>query len=234
MNAGDSLNCELGSWTFGPGVEQVFDDHVRKSVPGYDLAHTIICLLSDPFIRTNSQIVDIGCSTGTLALKLFERHRSKSPRILGIDSQENMVDRASAVTSQYPIEFSTLDIVTENIPSSIDVAVSVYTMQFIPPSVRQDVFNKIYNSLNWGGAFFLFEKVRAPDARFQDYISHAYNNYKLENFSPDEIIGKANSLVGTMEPFSTEGNIGLLKRAGFADICTVAKFLCFEGFLAIK
>ncbi len=46
MNAGDSLNCELGSWTFGPGVEQVFDDHVRKSVPGYDLAHTIICLLS--------------------------------------------------------------------------------------------------------------------------------------------------------------------------------------------
>ena len=46
--------------------------------------------------------------------------------------------------------------------------------------------------------------------------------------------GKANSLIGILEPFSSQGNIDLLKRAGFKDICTVSKLLCFEGFLAIK
>ena len=29
---------------------------------------------------------------------------------------------------------------------------------------------KIYKSLNWGGGFIMFEKVRAPDARFQDLM----------------------------------------------------------------
>jgi tRNA (cmo5U34)-methyltransferase len=37
-----------------------------------------------------------------------------------------------------------------------------------------------------------------------------------------------------MEPFSSQGNIDMLKRAGFVDIVTVQKYVCFEGFLAIK
>ena len=48
-----------------------------------------------------------------------------------------------------------------------DLIISYYTMQFIPPRDRQALFDKIYESLNWGGAFIMFEKVRAPDARDQ-------------------------------------------------------------------
>ena len=89
--------------------------------------------------------------------------------------------------------------------------------------------------MNWGGAFLLFEKVRAPDARFQDIISLVYNEFKLKNlYSPGDIISKSRSLKGVLEPFSTRGNLDLLKRAGFKDITTVMKYLCFEGFLAIK
>jgi len=47
-------------------------------------------------------------------------------------------------------------------------------------------------------------------------------------------VGKSRSLKGVLEPFSTQGNIDLLKRAGFVDIVSVSKFVCFEGFLAIK
>jgi tRNA (cmo5U34)-methyltransferase len=36
------------------------------------------------------------------------------------------------------------------------------------------------------------------------------------------------------EPFSTQGYIDLYKRAGFVDIMSVIKWVCFEGFLAIK
>ena len=47
-------------------------------------------------------------------------------------------------------------------------------------------------------------------------------------------MAKSNSLKGVLEPFSTSGNLSLLKRAGFKDIMTVFKYGCFEGFLAIK
>jgi len=37
-----------------------------------------------------------------------------------------------------------------------------------------------------------------------------------------------------LEPFSEAANIDMLKRAGFVDILSVYKWICFEGFVAIK
>ncbi len=66
-------------------------------------------------------------------------------------------------------------------------------------------------------------------------LPEKYDDYKLnEGYSPEEIISKSRSLKGVLEPFSTQGNIDLLQRAGFVVIMTVMKYLCFEGFLAIK
>ena len=105
----------------------------------------------------------------------------------------------------------------------------------MPPRYRQTLINKIYNSLNWGGGFVMFEKIRASDARFQDIFSLTYNDFKLKNnFSPSEIIYKSKSLKGVMEPFSDFGNISLLKRAGFKDFIPVFQWLCFKGYLCIK
>ena len=55
-----------------------------------------------------------------------------------------------------------------------------------------------------------------------------------QGYSGDEIISKSRSLKSVLEPFSHSGNMGLLERAGFKDITSVFKYLCFEGFLAIK
>ena len=107
---------------------------------------------------------------------------------------------------------------------------SFYTIQFINPSIRQNIFNKIFKSLRWGGGFLLFEKVRAPDARFQDMMSQIYIEYKIDQkYTPEEILSKSMSLKGVLEPFSTNANIQMMKRAGFKDISTVFKFLNFES-----
>ena len=81
----------------------------------------------------------------------------------------------------------------------------------------------------------MFEKVRGPDARFQDMLTALYNDYKLEQgYDANEIIAKARSLKGVLEPFSTQGNLDMLHRAGFVDVMTIMKYICFEGFIAIK
>ena len=115
------------------------------------------------------------------------------------------------------------------------LVIGYYTLQFIRPAYRQAVFNKIYDALEWGGALLIFEKVRGPDARFQDYMNQVYNDLKQEaGFSEEEIINKSQSLKGVLEPFSAEGNRGLMQRAGFQDILPIYKWVCFEGWLAIK
>ena len=237
--AGDNINVEKGGWSFGGSVPKNFDTHVSKSVPLYYEGHNLICDLSDFFIKNNSVVYEIGCSTGTLSLKLAEHHKNKKNlKIIGLDIEIDMINEAMAKKKVDPnlnsLTFENADALLYDFEKS-DLIICYYTIQFTAPAFRQDLINKIYQSLNWGGAFLLFEKVRGADARFQDILSSLYVEFKLRNvYSADDIIAKTQSLKGVMEPFSTQGNLDLLKRAGFSDINTIQKYICFEGFLAIK
>ena len=180
-------------------------------------------------------MIDLGCSTGTFIKGLRARHSKKKISFIGIDEQASMIKYAKKnLKNKIGVKFLNQNILNSNLNDS-NLITSFYTIQFIHPSLRQKLFTKIYKSLKWGGGFLFFEKVRAPDARFQDMMGQIYQEYKEDrNFSPSEILSKSKSLKGVMEPFSSDANLKLLKRAGFVDYMPVFKFLCFEGFLAIK
>ncbi|MFQ5678552.1 MAG: methyltransferase domain-containing protein [Gemmatimonadota bacterium] len=236
MRVGQNIETERANWSFGGSVADTFVEHVRQSVPFYDAGHDLVCQLSDYFCLPDSTCYELGVSTGQLIRKLAE-HQIHKPGIrwIGLDREEKMIERARAhCRGVKNITLLQQDVLEHEYEPS-DFIVSYYCVQFIPPRRRQELFDRIYESLNWGGAFVLFEKVRGPDARFQDILVSLYNDFKARNgFTAEEILNKTASLKGVLEPFSTEGNLGLLRRAGFADIMTVMKYICFEGFLAIK
>lgn len=238
-DVGDKLKAGPGNWKFSGEIVNRFDDHVSKSVPLYYEGHNLICDLAEFFVNDDSLVYEIGCSTGTLSLKMGESLSHKSGvRIIGYDIEKDMVDfakkKSKQIVSKCNIEFICEDILTADLEAA-DMIVCYYTVQFIRPSMRQEVINKLYKSLNWGGALILYEKTRGADARFQDILSSLYMDYKLrKGYSPESIVSKSRSLKGVLEPFSTQGNIDMLKRAGFVDINIVQKYISFEGFLAIK
>jgi tRNA (cmo5U34)-methyltransferase len=240
-NAGDGIGVNRGAWSFSGDVASMFDEHVSKSVPGYALGHDLILDLSDHFIQSDSTVYEIGCSTGTLLLKLaIHNSAKKNVNYIGLDIESNMIDVANdklaSIEDQLSGNASFLveDVLNFEMEKS-DLIVCYYTLQFISPSVRQIVLDKLYDRLNWGGALVLFEKVRGADARFQDILSGMYNDYKLSmGYGPEEIFSKSMSLRGVLEPFSVAGNVDLLKRAGFEDIESIFKYICFQGFVAIK
>lgn len=234
--AGDGITTSVGRWSFGGDVSEKFDNHVSKSVPLYNEGHRLILSLSDFFIKSNSVCYELGSSTGALIAKLSEKHRDLSlAQFIGLDVESAMVAHArSRHAANRNLSFQQARVEEYEFMKS-DLIVSYYTIQFIHPKWRQVLFDKIYNSLEWGGAFLLFEKVRANDARFQDIITILYNDFKLsQGYTCDEIISKSSSLKGILEPFSTEANREFLYRAGFKDVVTIQKYLCFEGILAIK
>ena len=234
LKAGDNINTQNANWSFKGNVAKSFDKHIGKSVPLYKETHNLYLYLSDFFLQNNSKIIDIGCSTGVFLKSLKHRHIKNKKKItyVGIDTVSEMIKHAKK--NNIGIKFLKSDVLKHNLKNSSIIS-SFYTLQFISPKHRQEIINKIYASLNWGGAFFFIEKVRAPDARFQDYLNQVYLEYKIsQGYTSDQIINKSKSLKGILEPFSSQGNLGLLKRAGFKDITTVFKYACFEGFLAIK
>ncbi len=239
-DTGDNISSDNANWKFSGKMVKDFENHVSKSVPIYNRGHELIIQLSDFFIKEDSLIYDLGCSTGKLLIDMVKHNQhKKNTKYVGVDIEKDMISFAkdkqkNAKISSAKLKFYHDDVVTFEINSS-DLIVSFFTLQFVHPKHRQNVINKIYKSLNWGGAFLFFEKVRYNDARFQDIFTTLYNDYKLEmGYSPEEIINKTRSLKGVMEPFSTQGNIDMLKRAGFVDVTTVVTDICFKGFLAIK
>ena len=234
MEVGDAIRASQSRWTFGGDVPQAFETHAAKSIPFYADGHALIARVSDHFVGPHAVCYDLGASTGRLLRSLAERH-PPTVRWVGLDCEGAMVRHAKAEPCPgRQVDFVEADACTFAYEPA-DLIIAYYTIQFVPPRHRQALIDLVYQNLNWGGAFLMFEKVRGPDARFQDIATALYTELKLENgFTGEEIVGKARSLKGVLEPFSTEGNLGLLRRAGFVDIMSIFKYVCFEGFLAIR
>ena len=230
-----NIAADNGEWTFD-GIVEEFDQHVRRSVPQYDLGHDLVCKLSDFFLPYGASIVDLGMATGNLSKKLLNYHRKREDiSLTGIDWIDDMVREAKKRCSDdHRATFTNGNIVTFNIePSSM--IISYLTLQFIHPRSRQAIFEKVYQSLEPGGAFFLFEKIRAPTARLQDIMGQLYLDFKLEQgFNEAEIVNKQRSLKGVLEPLSTHEWLDMAQKAGFTEVATVMRYICFEGILAIK
>ena len=238
---GDDLSADRGKWSFSDIKHEKFENHISRSVPGYELGHKYITFLSDYFISSNSTIYDIGCSTGNLLRKLSDYNSKKDNlKFIGIEPVERFEKLFEENTTKgnanksHSFEFEKSSIQEINLEKS-DLIISYYTMQFIKPKYRQLIVDNIFKSLNWGGGFFFFEKVRGVDARFHEMINLAYLEFKQdEGYSNNEIISKMFSLKGVLEPYSSKENFNFLERAGFKDMTMIHKNLCFEGILAIK
>ena len=218
-------------WDFDKVVKE-FDNHISKSVPGYIECQNLVSDISVFFIKKNSTIYDIGCSTVTFTKLVYEKNIEKMVKSIAYDISDEMIKYAKYKKSK--IKFIKKNITTVNFKKS-DFISSMYTIQFLHPKDRQVLINKIYKSLNWGGAFVLFEKIRGKDARFQDLLNFLLFDYKKKNkINSKDILLKEKSLRGVMEPYTLKQNISYLKNAGFKDYMTIYQNINFVGILAIK
>ena len=226
-----------GAWDFKKDVAKNFYNHINKSVPLYKEGHQLILKLSDFFLKEGSICYDIGCSTSDLLISLTKYTNKKRVKFIGFDIEKDMIKVSKQNIKKSKLQNISVfnkDISRVKLLKS-DLIISYYTIQFINPKKRQEVINKIYRSLNWGGCFVMFEKFRGPDARFQDLFVQIYNDFKeSKGFSVHEIFNKQKSLRGILEPFSDYGNLSMLRRAGFKDISSLAQFINFKGYVCIK
>ena len=231
---GDAICANNANWSFDGDIVEKFESHIKKSVPLYELGHELIIECADFFIKNDSICYELGCSTGLLSHKLSERFKGINSHFIGLDEVENMIKFADKKYKNKNLTFKIANVLDYEYQNA-DMIISYYLLQFIRPCFRQKLVDQIYSNLNWGGAFLCFEKVRSPDARFQDITTSLYYEHKLKSgYTNDEIMSKSRSLKGILEPFSTQGNLDMFQRAGFKDITSIFKFICFEGFLCIK
>lgn len=235
MFVGDNIKTASTQWEFKGHVVDVFEGHIAKSVPLYDEGHKLVVSLSDFFVGDSSVCYDVGSSTGILSHQLAMHHASKkSVRVVGVEKENDMVAKARVAYRAKNLEFHNSDVLEFDFEKS-NFIVSYYTLQFIAIKHRQEVLSKIYQALEKGAAYVMFEKVTALNSTFQDMLNTAHFDFKAQNgYSHSEILAKALSIKGVLVPNTTEKNMELLARAGFNEITPIMKYCNFEGYLAIK
>lgn len=226
----------LSHWQFNDDVSEVFDNHVRQSVPHYESIQHLVAQLSDFFVQPNGLIYDIGCATGETIRHIHERHNQKRVRFIGIDESEPMLRKAIEKNKENEtIQFVQQSIEHFSFNDKSNMVLSILTLQFVPIEERDAVVKKVYESLQKGGAFVLVEKSYPGHPKLQEVFTQLYHDMKeQQNLSPKDIREKDKSLRGVLQPLTEEQNRELLQTAGFSTVDTFFKHLHFTGFIAIK
>lgn len=206
--------------------EEGFDDHIDKSIRGYSVLHDDIVNLSRYFVEDQTNVVDIGCSTGKTihAMRRQNSEFADDAHYIGFEYAEGFKDdlakRKEEMDKEFGESFGSVNFYIEDIRNvgfeNCSLVTSIFTLQFMPPSSRRNVLKEIYKGLNPGGAFIFAEKTIARDARIQEMMTFTYYDYKRKNFEDSDILDKERTLRNMLKPMSWEELKNSVALAGFS------------------
>lgn len=227
---GSGLFAAPFGWHFGADVAAVFDDHARRSIPGYADAHQRCLTVADEHLRRRGRAYDLGSATGTLSRALATAHPDAT--VVGVDAEPSMIAEARRRSDGCAnLEFQCASLEHVALRPACLIA-CLYTLHFIAVEERARVLARMGRALEPGGALLLFEKVTLPDGQA---TRRRYDAFKLENgFTEREIRSKTRALEGILVAMSIQENVAMLRAAGFRDVKLIDRAICFQGFLAVK
>ena len=225
------------SFAFDQQVADVFADMIKRSVPGYDAILKSIAMYCMQYAKENTNIYDLGCSLGAVAVTAAEATRHINCNVIAVDTSVAMINKCQQIVNDMnlnnKIKVCRKDIV-EMVINNASVVVSNFTLQFIPKVHRFGVIQNIYNGLEHGGVFILSEKFKG-DKDSDDFLIKHYHAYKkINGYSNKEIQRKRQALKDVLIPDSVDEIKNRLNSAGFDVVIKWFQCFNFASFIAVK
>lgn len=221
---------EVERFQFDDKVVAVFDDMIRRSVPGYSTVVAMTSVLAEKYASANTVCYDLGCSLGGSTIALRHGIRAQGCKVVAVDNSEPMVERCRDIMAgdicPVPVEVICGDIADIEICNA-SVVVMNYVLQFFDSARRDEMVKKIYDGLVPGGIFILSEKMKFEDDIEQNFQHDMYHEFKAFNgYSRTEISQKRKALENVLVPDTLAVHKKRLIDAGF-ESC-YKWFQCFN------
>jgi tRNA (cmo5U34)-methyltransferase len=224
---------------FNESVVQVFDDMLIRSVPCYRELIRRQAQLAVHYHQPGTRIYDLGCSTGNMGLAICSAMQTSRPfELIGVDTSEPMLkvcrERFQSLDGNVHITLKCADIRDLEMTDASVIILNL-TLQFLPPSDRQSVLERIYGALAPGGILLLTEKTVHVHAGLNELQQDFYYRFKAENgYSQMEISQKREALENILIPETVETHTGRLRDVGFKAVDIWLKWFNFASFIALK
>ncbi len=232
---------QVSPFRFDQAVADVFDDMIRRSVPGYEAVLAGIATLGRKYAQPRTRAYDLGCSLGSASLALqraLERDRLEA--IEALDFSAPMVERAARrfkteARADGPLLRARCEDVTRAALQPASLVILNFTLQFVDPSERDALLSRIHHALVPGGALILSEKCTAGHPDEETRFSGLHDEYRrLHGYSDLEIAQKRRALERVLIPETVHAHEQRLRRAGFAVVQTWFQCFNFHSLLALR
>ena len=223
------------SWAFDESVTDVFEDMLRRSIPQYDVMRQSVFDIGKYFMdRSVGTVVDLGCSRGD-SLRMFVESGEHND-FIGIEISEPMFKVAQeSFHGVSNVQILSMDLRDEYPKFNSSLTLSILTLQFTPIEHRQHIIQRVYDSLEPGGAFILVEKILGSSAPMDELMVDTYYGMKSANgYSQEAIDRKRLALEGVLVPVTAKWNEELLTSAGFKQVDFFWRWMNFAGWIAVK
>ena len=228
------------SWSFNKNVSDRFDLHVKQSIPFYDEIIKTIAGLSEFFMKEDSIIYDLGCSTGNIIFSLSKLNLSNSIKIYGVDREKHMLKIAETklkklkVKKNIKISFIKEDVLKISLKQN-NLTICSLLFPFLKKKDQIILLKNIYKSLEPGGAIIIFDKIKSNNVDFENMFNQLYVDFKKsKKINTNDIIKKTKSLRSIHTLKTYKETLKMLKNVGFKDVENFFKFINFSGFIGIK
>ncbi len=228
----------ISQFVFDESVAQVFQDMVRRSVPGYNTLLSMLPVIMQQYAQPGTNCYDLGSSLGASTLAMRHGAKNMNVHIIGVDNSPAMIEKSrqniATDTASAPVDLICGDIQQLDIENA-SVVVMNFTLQFIPLEQRLDLLEKIYQGLKPGGAFVLSEKILLENNTQQEWMTQLHHGFKKANgYSELEISQKRSALENVLLAETREDHHQRLKQAGFNKIIDWYQCFNFVSILAVK
>ncbi len=227
---------DIADFRFDQDVVKVFDDMVRRSVPGYDSMIQMIGLIARMYGQDNTNYYDLGSSTGAITLSIALNNKSKNNQFFAIDNSKKMVEQCEKNLHNKVDNLQAIcDDINQVKINSASIVVLNLTLQFIDVNLRSNLIKKIYDGLESGGILIISEKIHFDDAVTQNQITKLHMDFKKENgYSELEIANKRQAIENVLITETKEQHLNRLRDCGFVETSCFFQCLNFVSFLSVK
>jgi len=229
---------KVQDFVFDAKVVSVFEDMIKRSVPGYMAVYKMLPIIANRYIQAATNVYDLGCSLGEASLTLAELDLKDNVKIMAVDNSQAMIyqlkKNISNAELKTPIKAICKDIAAVELKDASFVILN-YTLQFIDPARRDEIIANIYTAMTEGGALLLSEKIKYTDIAHEAEMRKQHEEFKRNNdYSELEISQKRESIENVLIRNTHEEHMQRLSKTGFKKINVLAEYLNFTSYIAIK
>lgn len=225
---------ERKPFEFSEKVVGVFEDMIRRSVPGYGLTLTAIESVAGREVPDGTCVYDLGSSLGASVEAAWQGVKGKEVEIHGVDNSAAMVSRAKELLDLPRVFFHEGDAVTWPMANA-GMIVMNFTLQFVPVAEREALLRRCWEALVPGGVLFLSEKFVSSQTLDEEWLRELHWEFKRQQgYSELEIARKRDAIEEVLIPELLETHEERLQGVGFSQVTQVLQCLNFASWVARK